>query len=167
MGLSNWFKTTPAKVGAAGFAASFLLTAAFIAPHEGLRLKAYPDATGIPTICYGATQILGREVKLGDVATPQDCEAHLERDVRAALAAVDRLVKVPLPETRRLALGSFVYNVGEGRFAKSTLLKKLNRGDTIGACHELTRYIYAGGEKLPGLVKRRAAERDMCLRGTR
>lgn len=167
MRLSNWFKTTPSKVGAAGVAATVLLTATFIGPLEGLRLKAYPDATGIPTICYGTTQILGREVKLGDVAAPQDCDAHLERDVRTALAAVDRLVKVPLPETRRLALGSFVYNVGEGRFAKSTLLKKLNRGDTVGACHELTRYIYAGGQKLPGLVKRRAAERDMCLRGTR
>lgn len=67
-----------------------------------------------------------------------------------------------MPETRRAALASFVYNVGEGQFSRSTLLRKLNAGDAREACAELSRWVYAGGRVLTGLVKRRAAERELC-----
>ena len=73
--------------------------------------------------------------------------------------------QVALPEPPRAALASFVYNVGEGNFARSTLLRKLNQGDLRGACHELSRWVYAGGRKLNGLVSRRATERELCLAG--
>ncbi len=83
----------------------------------------------------------------------------------AASAAVNGLVKVPLSEETRAAFISFVYNAGAGNFALSTMLKKVNAGDIAGGCRQLTRWVYAGGKKLPGLVLRREAERDLCLSG--
>jgi lysozyme len=59
------------------------------------------------------------------------------------------------------ALVSFAYNVGVPRFATSTLLRRLNRADYEGAAAEFERWIYAAGRKLPGLVRRRLAERNL------
>ena len=134
------------------------MTGALVTWFEGRSLVAYLDPVGIPTICEGVTQ----GVKLGDRATPAQCDQLLQRELRIALTAVDRQVRVPLPDTRRAALGSFVYNVGEGQFSSSTLLRLLNSGDERGACAQLSRWVYAGGKQLAGLVNRRAAERELC-----
>ena len=134
------------------------MTGALVSWFEGRSLVAYLDPVGIPTICEGVT--LG--VKLGDQATPAQCDQLLQRELRIALTAVDRQVRMPLPDTRRAALGSFVYNVGERQFSSSTLLRLLNSGDVRGACAQLSRWVYAGGKKLAGLVHRRAAERELC-----
>jgi len=130
-------------------------------PFEGKHNVVYLDPPGIPTICYGHTQ----DVVLGQKASDAECEAFLRADMLKANTVIDRVVKVPLPDARRAALISFVYNTGEGRFVKSTLLRKLNAGNTRGACDELLRWVYAGGKKLPGLVKRRAAEHELCVKG--
>ena len=137
------------------------MTGAVVSWFEGRSLVAYLDPVGIPTICEGVT--LG--VKLGDRATPAQCDQLLQRELRVALTAVDRQVRVPLPDTRRAALGSFVYNVGERQFSSSTLLRLLNAGDARGACAQLSRWVYAGGKQLAGLVNRRAAERELCEAG--
>ena len=71
-------------------------------------------------------------------------------------------MKVDMTVERRAALVSFVYNVGGTKFGNSTLLKKLNAGDASGACAELSKWVYAGGVKLKGLVARRAEERQLC-----
>ena len=76
---------------------------------------------------------------------------------------VDRSARVPMPDTRRAALASFVYNVGPGAYQRSTLLRRLNGGDTVGGCNELLRWNRAGGQVLPGLTARREAERELCL----
>ena len=60
---------------------------------------------------------------------------------------------------------SFAFNVGNGAFCGSTLTRKANAGDMPGACAELSRWTYAGGKQMPGLVIRRAAERQLCERG--
>ena len=134
------------------------MTGALVSWFEGGSMMAYLDPVGIPTICEGVTQ----GVKLGDQATPAQCDQLLQRELRIALTAVDRQVRVPLPDTRRAALGSFVYNVGEGQFSSSTLLRLLNSGDVRGACAQLSRWVFAGGKQLAGLVNRRAAERELC-----
>ena len=134
------------------------MTGALVTWFEGRSLVAYLDPVGIPTICEGVT----KGVQLGDRATPAQCDQLLQRELRIALTAVDRQVRVPLPDTRRAALGSFVYNVGEGQFSSSTRLRLLNVGDAGGACAQLSRWIYAGGKQLAGLVNRRAAERELC-----
>ena len=143
------------KVGTSVMAAAIGLVAAW----EGRSLIAYVDPVGIPTICEGYTQ----GVRLGEVATPAQCDALTEQEVRKALAVVDRSVSYPLPDHVRVALSSFVYNVGVGAYAKSTLLRKLKAGDVAGACQELDRWVYAGGRKLRGLERRRHAERQLCL----
>ncbi|MGG5150449.1 MULTISPECIES: lysozyme [Alcaligenes] len=145
------------KVGAGVLAAAVGLVAAW----EGRSLVAYVDPVGIPTICDGYTH----GVKLGDVATPERCDALTEQEVRRALAVVDRSVSYPLPDEVRVALSSFVYNVGAGAYAKSTLLRKLRARDIGGACQELDRWVYASGRKLRGLERRRQAERRLCLSG--
>lgn len=141
-----------ALTGAVGMAG------ALVTWFEGRSLVAYLDPVGIPTICEGVTA----GVHLGDVKTPAECDALLQKELAIALNAVERQVLVAMPETRRAALASFVYNVGEGQFSRSTLLRKLNAGDAREACAELSRWVYAGGRVLTGLVKRRAAERELC-----
>lgn len=128
---------------------------------EGRSLVAYLDPVGIPTICDGITQ----GVALGQSKTDAECDALLAAELGQAVATVDRLVRLAQPDSRRAALASFVYNVGGGAFERSTLLRKLNKGDIAGACAELSRWVYAGGCVLPGLVKRRAAERKLCEAG--
>lgn len=137
------------------------MSGVLVSHFEGRSLVAYLDPVGIPTICEGVT----RGVRLGQSKTPVQCDELLKAELSIALAGVDRNVTVPLPETRRAALASFVYNVGEPQFKTSTLLRKLNVGDARGACAEMSRWVYAKGQKLGGLVNRRAAERDLCEQG--
>nr|WP_276554179.1 lysozyme [Cupriavidus gilardii] len=80
-----------------------------------------------------------------------------------ANAGVNSCVRVPLTDGQRTAFVSFTYNVGRGAFCGSTLVRKLNAGDYVGACNELPRWVYAKGVKLPGLVNRREQERALCL----
>lgn len=132
-----------------------------VAAWEGRSLIAYADPIGIPTICEGYTH----NVRLGDTATPEQCDALTRQEVVAALDVVDASVPRPLPDGVRVALSSFVYNVGPGAYQGSTLLRLLRTGDLRGACNQLTRWVYAGGKKLRGLERRRAAEREICLSG--
>lgn len=144
--------------GVAGVAA---LAATIIIPFEGTELDSYRDAVGKWTICHGHTLTAGP----GQTATPEQCAALLHSDMGDALTAVDSQVTIDIHQKTRAALVSFVFNVGGGALAGSTLLRKLNRGDIEGACNELPRWVYAGGKRLRGLVRRRAAEREMCLEG--
>ncbi|WP_147198547.1 lysozyme [Pantoea sp. CCBC3-3-1] len=127
-----------------------------IKKFEGLELKAYKDSVGILTIGYGHTH----GVKAGDVITGQQADAFLREDVHVAELAVNANVKVKLTQGQFDALVSFIFNLGAGNFVKSTLLKKLNAGDYAGAADEFGKWVNAGGKLLPGLVKRRAAERE-------
>lgn len=135
---------------------------ALIKSAEGLRLKAYPDpgTGGLPwTIGYGSTSGVTRNMVITEAQAEQMLAADLVRFERA----VDRLVRVPVSQGQFDALVSFTYNVGEGNFTKSTLLRKLNAGDATGAAEQFPRWVNAAGRVLPGLVKRRAAERAMFL----
>ena len=139
-------------------AATISIATAVVASFEGLRTTAYLDPIGIPTICYGHTAT----AKIGDSKTQAECKEQLSKDLLIAIQDVESRVKVDMTVERRAALVSFVYNVGGTKFGNSTLLKKLNAGDTRGACAELSKWVYAGGVKLRGLVARRAEERQLC-----
>lgn len=136
------------------------LAAPTVAYFEGTRFLAYLDPIGIPTICSGATE----GVRLGQIKTKAECDHMLQSDLERFAQGVDDLVTVELPPLRHAALTSFAYNVGLGAFSNSTLLRHLNAGRTQAACDQLLRWTYARGVRWPGLVKRRAAEREMCLR---
>lgn len=127
---------------------------ALVKVFEGLRLEAYQDTSGIWTIGYGHT----RSVKPGDSISAARAEQLLEADLMEAERAVEALVKVSLTDNQFSALVSFVFNLGDGAFARSTMLRKLNEGGyaLVPAC--LKAWIFDNGRVLQGLVKRRAAE---------
>lgn len=132
---------------------------ALVKHFEGLNLKSYLCPAGVPTVGYGHT---GPDVRLGMRITEAQAEQLLANDLAEAAAIVDKYVHVPLPENPRGALSSFVFNLGAGAFASSTLLECLNLGDIAGAAEQFGRWTKArvGGKlvDLPGLVARRAAE---------
>ena len=136
---------------------------ALIKEFEGLRLHAYQDSAGVWTIGWGHTG----DVKRGQSITIHQAEALLALDIGIAAAAVNRHVEAPLSQNMFDALVSFTFNLGERRLAESTLLKKLNLRDYAAAAAEFGKWVKATikGKKvtLPGLVRRRAAERAMFV----
>jgi lysozyme len=136
------------------------LGVALVKQFEGLRTCAYLDAAGIWTIGYGHT---GDDVRSGVRIDAAEAEALLRQDLAAAEEAVHALVTQPLAQPSFDALVSFVFNIGAAAFAGSTLLRKLNAGDIEGAAAEFERWRYAGGRVLPGLLRRRIAERTLFL----
>lgn len=131
-----------------------------IKEFEGLRLAVYLDPVGIPTVGYG--QVV-RHMKVGERITLADAERLLRDDLASRVAAVRDMVKVPVSDAAFSALVSFAYNCGVGALAKSTLLRKLNSGDKLGAANEFLKWNRAGGQVLRGLTRRREAERKMFL----
>lgn len=132
-----------------------------IKEHEGFRSKAYPDpgsSNGLPwTIGYGHT----RGVRRGMEISHAQGEAFLTEDLKVYEGAVNRLVKVTLSQNQFDALVSFVYNIGEGQFSHSTLLRVLNTGRYDLASQQFSRWNKNDGKVLNGLVRRRAMERAL------
>ena len=145
---------------------------ALIESFEGLRLVAYDDLDpdrqlkpgdalkGTLTIGHGHT---GPDVFIGQTITKTRAQELLLLDLQEAEAGVERAVKAPLNGNEFAALVSLAFNIGLGNFGKSTLLRKLNAGDRLGASAEFARWNKAGGKVLPGLVRRRAAEAQLFL----
>ncbi|WP_410510620.1 lysozyme [Nodosilinea sp. E11] len=132
---------------------------------EGLGLTAYPDpgTGGEPwTIGYGHTSAAGPpQVFPGLTITRAEAEDILKRDLTKYEKAVATAVTRPLTSDQFSALVSFTFNVGAGNLQASTLLKKVNAGDFAGAAEEFGRWVYAGGNVMPGLQRRRRAERAL------
>lgn len=126
---------------------------------EGLRLKAYLCPANVLTIGYGST---GPHVKEGMVITERDAEDLLRSDLRRFEDGVSRLAP-KCTQGQFDAMTSFAFNLGVGALKQSTLLKKHNAGDHAGAAEEFKRWVKAGGVTLKGLVRRRAAEKQLYL----
>ena len=127
---------------------------------EGCRLDAYLCPAGIPTIGYGAT---GPDIRMGMVWTQEQADARLVEDLARFADGVERLVEVDLSDNQFAAIVSFAFNVGLGALRDSTLLRKLNAGDYEGAADQFPRWARAGGRLMPGLSRRRLAERALFL----
>jgi lysozyme len=124
--------------------------------QTGVIPPALLTLSGAPwTIGVGHT---GPEVKYGLTWTQDQIDAQLLADVAGAAAAVNRLVKVALTQGEFDALVDFVFNLGAGAFAGSTMLKLLNAGDHAAAANEFQKWDMAGGEHVAGLLRRRIAE---------
>lgn len=127
---------------------------------EGLRLKAYK---AVPTekywtIGYGH---YGSDVKEGMEIDKKKAEEFFEKDIARFENAVNEYVKEEINQNMFDALVSFAYNVGVSAFANSTLLRKLNGGDYVGAANEFARWNKSSGKVLNGLVRRRTMEADL------
>ena len=121
---------------------------------EGLRLEAYEDAAGVPTIGYGHT----KDVRMGDRISEYWAKELLRDDIDEAEQQVKEL-GIARTEGQLDALTSFVFNLGIGRLKESTLLRVIREGGSKQQIRkEFKRWVYAGGKKLPGLVTRREWE---------
>lgn len=135
-----------------------------IKEFEGVRLEAYPDPgskDGLPwTIGYGHT----KGVKRGDKITLAQAEAFLIQDLEAVTAIIQKYVKVAINENQEGALHSFVLNIGEGLFAKSSVLKYINENKLNEVPGRLALYRMNDGKVMAGLVRRRTAEGALWMK---
>lgn len=141
------------------------LAVALVGGFEGLRTAAYLDPVGIPTLCFGET----RGVRLGDSATRAQCEAMLIDRLAEFSAAIDRCLPPDLPDPSYVAFLSAAYNIGSPAFCGSSMARLARSGDLAGACDALLLWdkVTVAGVKvsLPGIARRRAEERALCLTG--
>jgi lysozyme len=147
-------RVSPRK-GAAIGAAVVALAAPMVMHFEGLVTTPYLDPIGIPTVCYGETHVVMRTY------TPAECKGMLLASMAEHGAHITPCLPDALPDHKKAAALSFAYNVGASAFCRSTFARKLKAGDPT-SCAELSRWVLAGGKELPGLVRRRAAERALC-----
>ena len=133
---------------------------ALIKRFETLRLEPYHDDAGYPTIGYGhlLSRVKRAALSQWEQITMDKALALLKRDVARSERAVARLIEVPLSQGQFDALVSFTFNLGTGALRTSTLRRVLNRGEYHEVPKQLRRWVFAGGRKLRGLVRRREAE---------
>jgi lysozyme len=131
-----------------------------IALHEGYNENAYIPVPGdVPTIGFGTTE----NVELGDTTTPERALVRLLNDANKFESSIKRCVTVPLYQYEYDAYVSLTYNIGGKAFCKSTLVKKLNQQDYLGACQQILKWDKFRGKPLRGLTKRRQEEYQKCL----
>ena len=128
-----------------------------IKAFEGFSATAYPDHKG-NSIGYGHLIKAGDGLSAASRVTKEQALELLASDVKWAVAAVNQSISVALTQKQFDALVSFCFNVGEGAFKSSTLVKRINAGDT-GASAEFARWVNASGSVNSALVARRAQER--------
>ena len=136
-----------------------------IKKFEGLKLKAYKDSAGIWTIGYGTIRYPnGKPVRQGDTCTQAQANEYMKHDCRWVEATLDKHIKnARLNQNQFDALASFVYNVGENAFAKSTMLSLINKNNLTSAASQFDRWVNAGGRRIQGLVNRRNSEKALFL----
>lgn len=141
---------------------------ALIKRFEGCRLSAYPDpgTGGAPwTIGWGTTRIAGEPVTPGMTIDQAEADRLLREDLaRHAAEVAEAIGPAPTTPAQFDALVSFHYNTGA--IGRATLTRRHRAGDHTGAAHEFRRWTRAGGRVLPGLVRRRAEEAALYLRGS-
>lgn len=137
---------------------------ALIKQFEGLCLDAYRCPAGVATIGYGST---GPHVRMGMTITAGEAERLLDKDLSRFEVGVEAMLcGAPTSEDEFSAMASLAFNVGLGRFATSTLLKRHRAGNKIGAANAFLMWNKAGGRVLKGLMRRREAERELYLGDT-
>ena len=144
-----------------GIAALTLSAAAFgaLVGFEGYTGRATIPVPGdVPTLGFGTTA----GVKIGDAIDPVRAVQRALTDVGHFEGAVKKCVTVPLHQHEYDAFIQLSYNIGVTAFCKSTLVRKLNALDYVGACNEILRWDRFHGRPLSGLTRRRQAEYALC-----
>jgi len=135
---------------------------------EGFVGHVYYDQANVATIGYGHA-LTHDEIVAGTYyrksLTPEEGMALCKKDVAAKAEAVSKLVTVQLTQNQFDALTDFAFNLGEGALAGSTLLRKLNAGDYVGAAAEFVRWDHVGAHEDMGLRGRREGEARLFLEG--
>ena len=135
---------------------------------EGFSPTIYLCPAGYLTIGFGHVVLPGEQSRFDGGILREEAAELLRRDVRIAESAVLRLIASPLADGQFDALVSFTFNLGAGALQRSSLRKKVNRGEHESVPTELMKWVWAAGKRLPGLVLRRKAEVSLyCTRSTR
>ena len=121
----------------------------------------YLCPAGKPTVGYGHV-VRGGVDRISIPLSRIDAEALLVEDLAPVEIYLDAVFPT-LNQNQFDALASFCFNFGLGAFEKSTLFARIKAGDLAGASSQFGRWVHGGGRVLPGLVRRRAAERDLFL----
>ena len=132
-----------------------------IKAFEGLALKAYTCPAGVLTIGYGHT---GPDVYPGLRITADQAGELLRKD----LAKFERGVMIyldgaPTTQAQFDAMVSLDFNIGLGGFMRSSVLRHHKAGNRLRAAASFLMWVKGGGKTLPGLVRRRNAERKLYL----
>ena len=142
-----------------------------IKKFEGFEAQAYIDTDGSTVIGYGLSQIGGKPVQVGDRISAEQANTALKAQLQEIQQKLDRAIKVNLSDRQLSALASLSFNVGVDYVSQSTLVRKINAEDYTGAASEFLRWDKAnvGGAlvPMPGLTRRREAERQLFLEGQR
>lgn len=150
----------PALAGGTA-AAALALAVGIIAPWEGKSNDPYLDLVKVPTVCFGETQVEMRRY------TDAECEAMLIKaaDTRYMQPVMKCTPSIADNPHVLAAATSLAYNIGTGAYCKSTVAKRFNAGQIRAGCEGFTAWRFAGGREVKGLLNRRIAERELCLRG--
>lgn len=134
-----------------------------IKEFESLRLSPYKCPAGIPTIGWGSTRYPdGKKIQMTDSKiTKEAADAIFEWHIEEFEITVSRLLCRRATQGQFDAMVSLCFNIGGKLFGTSTLLKKFNGGDFVGAANEFLRWTKSNGKVLPGLVRRRSREKEM------
>ena len=153
------------KIIAAFFAAGLSMSGAYVAvnltvPSEGVSYTPYFDPVGIQSYCIGRADFKG-EAK--ESYTEDECVEIFVEDWVKHEKQLDSLKLPYSSDWQRAALTDFTFNVGIGNVRSSTLISLLREEEHVEACDQLSRWVYAGGKKLKGLVTRRENTMPYCL----
>ena len=133
---------------------------AFVGAWEGKSNAPYLDIVNVRTVCYGETQVAMRRY------TDQECRDMLERRlVDYAGPVLDRNPELKGHDNQVIAAASLAYNIGAPAYNRSTVAKRFSARNLRGACDAFLMWSRAGGRTVKGLLRRRQAEREVCLRG--
>jgi lysozyme len=134
-----------------------------IKEFESLRLEAYLCPAGFWTIGWGHTAAVREGMRI----TVGQAEEFLQDDIRQVESGFPAVIRLPLTQGQHDALVSLCFNLRGGalRLARIAprLVAKLNGGDAAGAANELLDINRANGVVLPGLTRRREAERALFV----
>jgi len=150
-------KAQTALIGGSAMA----LALGVIMPWEGKINDPYFDIVNVKTVCFGETQVEMRHY------TDAECEAMLkkavsERYMKPVMACTPSIASKP---EVLAAATSLAYNIGTQAYCKSTVDRRFDAGDIKGGCDAFLAWRFAGGKPVQGLLNRRNAERNLCLKG--
>ena len=136
-----------------------------IATYEGYSPEPYKDTGGVVTNGFGNATI-----NPSKKVTVVEALGDLKLNTSSTGKRVNKCLTADVTQGQYDAYISFAYNVGSTAFCKSTMLKLANEGDRVGSCNQFDRWMYVAGKdckikssNCSGIVKRREAEKDLCL----
>lgn len=129
-----------------------------IKEEEALRLEAY-ELGGLWLIGYGHLMLDGEK----DVITEEEAEAFLVADLAWCEGALERMIDTHVTHNEFSAVSAFCYNVGSGKTRGSSIVKRLNAEDRLGAADAFLLWNRMNGKVMSALAKRRARERTLFL----